>query len=296
MPVAEQRAVGSSPGIGAIDLALRLTLLDLLLRPVGSWVLRPFILGLAVVGLLRTGWLRHPLFWLALAALTGLRVVLDWPLSDNHAYLLGYWCLAISLALMTQRPAPVLASSGRWLIAGVFVFACLWKFWLSDHYTGGSFFEVTFLTDPRFEGFVRVTGGLDAGAYAELSGHVEQHRDAPPPFDESAPSVPARFVALAAAATAWNLFINAALAFAFAWPGSNRRLLDARHVLLLIYCAITYAVATVEGFGWLLLAMGVAQCRPGQRGLRYAYVAVFVLIIAYREVPWADELWLPLME
>ena len=55
-------------------------------------------------------------------------------------------------------------------------------------------------------------------------------------------------------------------------------------------------MATVEGFGWLLLAMGVAQCRPEQRGLRYAYVGVFLLIIAYREIPWAEALWLPLME
>jgi hypothetical protein len=295
LPAAE-RAAGAASPTGAIDLALRLTLLDLLLRPVGSWVLRPFILGLAVVGLLRSGWLRHPSFWLALAALTGLRVVLDWPLADNHAYLLSYWCLAIGLALMTQRPAPVLADSARLLIALVFIFASLWKFWLSDHYADGSFFEVTFLTDPRFEGFARVAGGLDAATYAELSGHVEQHQDAPPPSEASAPAVPARYAALAGTATAWNLFINAALAVVFAWPGRSRPLLTARHGLLLAYCAITYAVATVEGFGWLLLAMGVSQCRPDQRRLRYAYVAVFVLIIAYREVPWADELWLPLIE
>jgi hypothetical protein len=293
---ATERIAGAASGIGAIDLALRLTLLDLLLRPVGSWVLRPFILGLAVVGLLRTGWLRHPVFWLALAALTGLRVVLDWPLADNHAYLLSYWCIAVALALMTQRPAPVLGDSARLLIALVFIFASLWKFWLSDHYADGSFFEVTFLTDPRFEGFVRVAGGLDAETYADLSGHVEQHRDAPPPYEETAPEVPARYAALAGAATAWNLFINAALAVAFAWPGRGGRVAGARHFLLLAYCTITYAVATVEGFGWLLLAMGVSQCRPDQRRLRYAYVAVFVLIIAYREVPWADELWLPLIE
>ena len=106
--------------------------------------------------------------------------------------------------------------------------------------------------------------------------------------------VPARFSALALAATVWNLFINAALALAFLWP-TDRGPSRLRHGLLLIYCAITYAVATVDGFGWLLLAMGAAQCTPAQRRTRMAYVGVFVLIILYREVPWADRLFLPLL-
>ena len=56
-----ERVARAVSGIGAIELALRLTLLDLLLRPVGNWALRPFILGLAVVGLLRSGWLAQEL-------------------------------------------------------------------------------------------------------------------------------------------------------------------------------------------------------------------------------------------
>lgn len=282
-------------GPQAIDLALRLTLLDLLLRPVGSWTLRPFILGLAAMALLRSRWLRQPLLWLLLAGLTGARAILDWPMADNHAYLLAYWCLAVALALMATDADRALAVNGRLLIGLVFLFACLWKFGLSADYLDGTFFQVTMLTDPRFQGFAQVAGGLDAQAYDTLSDFLSQHRDAAPSIDSGDINVPARFKAVALAATGWNLLINLALAIAFLWPArpAPQRL---RHGLLLVYCAITYAVATVDGFGWLLLAMGAAQCRLEQHRTRIAYAAVFVLIIFYREVDWADRVFLPLLE
>ena len=81
-----------------VDVALRLTLLDLLLRPIGNWAIRPGILSLAALGVLLPEQLRKPSLWLALTCLTSLRVVVDWPLPDNHAYLLCYWCFAVFLA------------------------------------------------------------------------------------------------------------------------------------------------------------------------------------------------------
>jgi hypothetical protein len=233
--------------------------------------------------------------WLALAALTGTRVVFDWPLADNHAYLLAYWCLAATLALLTRDASRVLAVNGRLLIGLVFLFACVWKFAGSDNYLDSTFFQVTMLTDPRFEGFAKVAGGLDADTYEDLHAFVGQHRDAAPPIDEGTINLPPRFVALAYAATWWNLFINAALALVFLWP-VGRGYAQLRHILLLTYCTVTYAIATVDGFGWLLLAMGAAQCAVEQRRTRLAYVAVFVLIIVYREVPWAHEVFLPLLD
>ena len=61
-------------------------------------------------------------------------------------------------------------------------------------------------------------------------------------------------------------------------------------MLLLVFCVTTYALAPVAGFGWLLAVMGLAQCHPNQRMLRGAYVAVFVLILLYSEIPWAGVL------
>jgi hypothetical protein len=201
---------GSRVGTVAIDLALRLTLLDLLLRPVGNWLLRPFILGLAVVALLQSRWLHHPALWLCLAALTGARVVLDWPLADNHAYLLSYWCLACALALMTPEPNKTLASNGHLLIGLVFLFACVWKFIGSGDYTDASFFQVLFLSDPRFEGFSQIAGGLDRTTFESLREVVAQHRDQASMQGGTTASlpIPQSLQNLALAATIWNLLIH----------------------------------------------------------------------------------------
>ena len=120
--------------MNAVDLALRLTLLDLLLNPIGDWTLRPFILASAAAGLLLPGALRKPGLWWLLTLLTGLRALLDWPLPDNHSYLLCYWCLAISLSLVVKDTDEFLAHNGRWLIGLVFAFATLWKLWLSPDF------------------------------------------------------------------------------------------------------------------------------------------------------------------
>jgi hypothetical protein len=52
----------------------------------------------------------------------------------------------------------------------------------------------------------------------------------------------------------------------------------------------TYAIAPVEGFGWLLVAMGIAQSEQERRVIRVMYLGVFFIILFYREIPWADML------
>ncbi len=279
------RVLGNS---STFDLALRLTLLDLLLRPVGDWSVRPFVLALAAAGLLVPGWLRRPGLWLLLTALTTLRVILDWPLADNHAYLLCYWCLAVTLSLLVSESEASLALNGRWLIGLVFAFATLAKL-LSPDYLDGTFFRVTLLTDPRFEGASLLLGGLTPEQLGQQRDALEQHVDGPALAPLEPPARPARFEGLARLATLWTLAMEGALALSFLWPlgrGPSR----ARHGVLLLFCATTYAVATVAGFGWLLLAMGVAQCEPERRGTRLLYLAVYALILGYREVPWATLL------
>jgi len=110
-----------------VNLALRLTLLALLLQPIGSGWLRPSILALAAAGLLFPGVLLQPTLWLALVSLTAWRVVSGWPLADNHAYLLVYWCLAIALVRLAPDPDRALAWNGRALIGLAFAVALLGK-------------------------------------------------------------------------------------------------------------------------------------------------------------------------
>jgi hypothetical protein len=278
-----------SPAGPALQLALRLTAIELLLRPMGPWTVRPLVLIASGAALLWPRVLQSTLTWYAIAALTGARIASDWPLADNHIYLLAYWALAVALALGAADPPRVLEQSGRKLLAGAFLLAVLWKGALSPDYLDGRFFRITWLTDPRLEDAVLLVGGF-TGDQLELS------RAALQPLPEGAelldpprPSEPPRFRWLVAASTWGVLVIEALIALACLLPLRGRAVL-ARHLLLLLFCIVTYAFAPVAGFGWLLLAIGVALTGAQQRVLRAAYVGAWFLVLLYSEVPWAGVL------
>jgi hypothetical protein len=272
--------------IDRIDLALRLTLLDLLLRPIGDWQIRPALLAIAGAGLLIPGWLRRPPLWFALAGITALRVWIDWPLADNHAYLISYWCLAVGISLAVRDTEVCLALNGRLLIGLTFAFAVLWKLVLSPDFTNGTFLRVTMLQDPRFEGWTLLSTGLSSDQLEIHRAALGRHLDSPPFEVEPGPGLSARFSWLADATTFWTAGIELALAAAFLW-WKGGALSRARHALLIVFCVTTFAIATVDGFGWLLISMGVAQCDPRFVRTRILYCASFALILVYREVPWA---------
>src|SRR4029453_16747580 len=78
---------------------LRLTLLILLLRPPAEGPVRGLTWLVAGLALALPPISRRPAGWLTLGGLLLVRLVLDWPLSDNHIYLLTYWCLGVGLCL-----------------------------------------------------------------------------------------------------------------------------------------------------------------------------------------------------
>jgi len=275
--------------MNAVNLALRLTLLDILLRPIGNWVLQPLFLGIAAVGVALPGQLHRPPLWTVLSVLTALRVIINWPMADNHAYLLCYWCLAIVLALLSHDPRACLAFNGRLLIGLAFALATLWKVVLSPDYLDGRFFRVTMLTDVRFEGFAQLAGGVTLAQLESLRGFVTQHVDGQFLEALDTPLEPARFLWLARFMAWSTVLLEGAVAVAFLWP-LEQGVSKGRDALLLLFCVTTYAIAPVEGFGWLLIAMGVSQCEPARRKTQLFYLVVFALILFYREVAWAE--WL----
>ena len=211
---------------GSAELGARLTCLTLLLSPIGDWYIRPIVLCLSAAGLLFRSLWRSRWLWLGLAVLTNLRALLDWPLADNHAYLLGYWCLAVAIATWYRDLAP-LSRNARLLIGLTFAFAA-WQKWTTPNYTQDVFFLTTFLLDQA----------LVAGAFL-----------VPPTF----------------------------------WLGR------VRNGLLILFCFVTYAVAPVASFGWLLLSMGITQS-SNSLSIRLWYLIAFAAVIFYYEVPWARVL------
>ncbi len=252
----------------------------------GEWFVRPLILGAAVLILVYPRALRSPMIWGGVALLTALRIVEDWPLADNHIYLLCYWTLTIALSLRAHDASTALAYTSRWLIGLAFAFAVLWKVVLSPDFLDQRFFRVTLLTDPRFGVVAQLVGGLSAD-------ELEANRQALTPLAHGAellhpPRVhePARLRAFAAVSTWGLLVLEAAVSVLMLTPTTRFALL--RHVLLLSFCGVTYAFAPVAGFGWLLLAMGLAQLDDRRRWWRGAYVVAFVAVLFYDELPWAE--------
>jgi hypothetical protein len=172
----------------------------------------------------------------------------------------------------------------RWLVGAVFLCAILWKGVLAPDFLDARFFRMTLITDERFADLARSIGGLtdvqlvaNRAALTPLPAGAEM-------LDGPVLMEPAALRRLGLALTWGGFCLEALLALAFLspWPGVMHR---GRHLLLLAFAAITYAAAPVAGFGWLLAAMGCAQCEPGQRLLRLAYVGVFVLVLLYAETP-----------
>jgi hypothetical protein len=273
-----------------LDLPLRLTLIILVVRPMGPWFTSVSLLLLAMSGLIHTGMLRAPALWLGAAALVTAHLAIDWPLPDNHHYLLAYWLLGIGIALRLPDPPRALAWTAGLLVGLAFLFAVLWKAVLSPEYLDGRFFAVTLLTDERFEDLVQLLSGLSLAELAENREYLTALPEGaelmdPIPFHETA-----RFRGLVMALTWGGLLLESAVAvlwLARTWLG---RVGWAPHVVLLAFCVATYAVAPVAGFGWLLLAMGLSVTAPHQRALRGAYVAVFAMVLLWSEVPWTSML------
>jgi hypothetical protein len=269
---------------GDIDLALGLTLVELLLRPMGPWFVRAPLLLLALLGLVSVAWLRAPALWAALAVLVATRVLVEWPLPDNHIYLLAYWCLGIAIALTFPDPPRLLARTSRLLLGLVFAFALLWKAALSADYRDGRFFAVTLLTDDRFTETVQLVGGLSDAELAENREYLSPLPEGAELLDPPRLHTPRRFQVLVHVATWGTIAIEALAAILWLAPVTDRRLRVARHAVVLAFCLTTYAFAPVAGFGWLLIVMALAT--GAGRWLRVVYVAAFGLVLLYSEVPW----------
>ena len=269
----------------AASLVLRLTVIILLLRPMGPWWIGPFLLAVAVLALIFPRVLFAPATWFGLAVLTAIRIIEDWPLADNHIYLLAYWCLAIALALGSRNAIVVLRRSSRLLIGLAFLFAVIWKLVLSPDYIDGRFFRATYLTDTRFENVTMFVGGLTTDQLAESRNYLQPLPEGTVrtevPRLHDAPS----FTALVYFSTWSTVLLEALCAFFFLFRFRDRSSI-VPHVLLLMFCIGTYAVAAVPGFGWLLLTMGLASVDPENRGLRAAYITTWLLVLAYFFVPW----------
>lgn len=214
---------------------------------------------------------RRAAFWLAAAALLGAELAAAWFSTDDHIFLLGYWLLAMGLALLQPAPAAAAATSARWLLGLVFLFATIWKL-VSPVYVSGEMFHYLLLVDPRL-GRVAVWAGMlpadvlranfDAAATLGGAGALSVTlRDAP------------GVSTLAAALTWLTVALEGTLAAVFLHPRTAPWVRDA---LFFVFLIGTYLMAPVVLFGLLLCAMGLSF---GNARFTNAYLVAALWIFA----------------
>ncbi|WP_207398626.1 hypothetical protein [Bremerella alba] len=271
------------------NICLALSLIIVLLNGPDAWFMRGPSLGLAILALVSARLRNSALTWLALAIIVGSGVVYDWATSDNHKWLIGYWMLATACACWAKQDRQeILHANGRNLLILVMGLAAFYKA-TTPSYLSGDFFEFTLLTDSRFHGFTALLTDLN-------SWHLEENRsvvmqlllgsewDLVPRSLHRTESV--RW--LAWFLTWWTVVIEGSIALVFALPEKSRWH-SLRHYLLLTFAVTTYMVAPVEGFGCMLMLLGMAQCQVKDRYFFMAYVVAFALIQVVGQM--AETMW-----
>jgi hypothetical protein len=136
---------------------------------------------------------------------------------------------------------------------------------------------VTLSTDDRFAPIARAAGLTDD--------QIAANREALEPLPAGAEALngpvltePPMLRRVAALLTWGGLALELLVAVSFLAPPG----LPA-HASLLAFCLLTYAIAPVAGFGWLVAVLGLATWPEDRLRLRLAYVAAFALILLYSE-------------
>lgn len=248
----------------------------LLFTPLAAW----FALGAALPRLLRT-----PFFWYVTATVLGTAVWFTWETADNHRYLFVYWTLALCSVLSLPRSDQplALALTSRWLLGLSMLLAVAWKV-ASPDYLSGTFFHFELLADERFAHFASWTCGLPLEQLAEnrdlretlAAGYLQGNA-----LNEVQLHAAENVGSVAQLLTWWTLGIEALLAGLLLTTAifiRRPRLVLAASLSLLVFAATTYAVAPVRGFGGILMLLGLAQCEPDQKKLRFAFLLAFALI------------------
>jgi hypothetical protein len=216
--------------------------------------------------------------WAAVFAILAWGLVTRWPVTENNRYLDAYWVLACCLAVgfPEDEAERVLARNGRLLIGLTFTLAATQKA-LRGGYFDGSFMHGLVLWDDRFRSVAKLLGGLDAKDIV-TNVQLKSALAFMPSAVESIAVVTSERLRLTTLVLGYFvLLLEASVGLSFLLPGP-RWLTRWRHYLLFLFVLPTYLLAQVSHFGLILTVMGFAQCPVERRGLRLAYLLVFVFL------------------
>lgn len=238
-----------------------------------------FIFVLLIPGLLKKDY-----FWFGISCLALSALYLDFSASDNHKFLLFYWCLALFFAFQftkADEQTDFMVASARYLMFFTMVGAVIQKT-ISPDYLDGSFFEFTLLTDTRFRDFSAWITNLDHGALMENRALKNEIRNQYllEPLASAQLARTANFQLFAHAIT-WLNYLDQVVIGALALFRLPLPLEILKHLALMVFIIIVYAIAPVIGFGWLIIIWGYCMVPDELKYLRTGYIGCFVLLALY---------------
>ena len=265
------------------ELALRLTLLVLILHGASDTWLDVALKVLCGFLLLSAQHLKNPVLWAMICAAVWWINATGWLWIDNHKFLMSYWTLACAIAVSSEKAERVLAWNGRLLVGLTFAFATIWKL-IGGQYLNGEFFYHTLLTDDRFEVIAVTLGGVSPADLMQARLIEDVIGQFPAESTQASVIVSSRLRTVALFLSYWTLAIESAIAILFLWSKSAAAG-RWRDWILLVFIATTYPIAPVLGFGYTLVILGFSACQKSRSATRVAYLITLVILQLGR-LPW----------
>ena len=269
-----------------LDLVAPLTLVLLLLYPVGPEGIRVALQVGAVAGLVYRPLQRVSGYWILLALAMGMGCLLLWHDADNHKYLIAYWCLALGLSRMAEDPAKALRINARLLVGLCFLFAVVWKLRTPDFVTG-AYYQFSMLTDERLFSVGQLMSGMAPEVYYQNQAAIDRLTAYSSTVSRVGFDGAALLRPLSKVLVAWTLLVETWIFGSFLWPGSTVWAARLRYTSLLVFVVTTYAAAHVGGFAWILAIMGLAHIQPRDATWRLAYLGGLGVVMLYQLDPMA---------
>lgn len=267
-----------------LDLVAPLTLVLLLLYPVGPEEVQIALQLGSVAGLVYRPLQRIAGYWMLLALAMATGCALLWHDADNHKYLIAYWCLALSLSCMADDRAKAVRINARLLIGLCFLLAVAWKLRTPDFLTG-EYYQFAMLTDDRLFNVGQLFTGMDPDVYFQNQEAMDRLTAYSSGIDHVSLDGAARLRPLSLVLVAWTLLVETWIFVSYLWPTSSKWAARSQYASLLVFVATTYAAAHVGGYAWILTILGLAQVRPPHASWRLAYLGALALVILYQLGP-----------
>lgn len=217
-----------------------------------------------------------PWLWLGLVCSYSAWIASVYYFADNHHYLIGYWCVAVALALIAHDPDEVLRRSATVLVGTCFGLAVLAKM-LNRDYRDSTFFTWLLIFDPRVRLLATMVGGLTSDVFRRHATAFGRIWMGVSPGESA--EVPRSLRRLALGLTWWTVGIEAIVAAAFLWPGDG--LDSVRVTVLMAFAVTTFTFVAVPFFGQILLLMLLAATNSAEVRVIVVMLAAFLTVVSF---------------